>query len=421
VQLIIFEDEAYRNFFPLTLTRPVYELRAGTSTIREKLMETLGKKDEKTILLCRGYLSEILEEKNPNFLVNRIDKIEDDVLLVNGLLIPDNKTIQVISEKLSDKRTLLMKNGRIAAAYMDGKALEEEGISVDNITSYLIKTASKKIETSDITLLDNPWELVKVNGELIIDEFRQGEWQGEVDERATIYGDRSRIFIGENTYVEAGVVLDARKGPIHIGSNTYVENLTKITGPAYVGNNCIVFGAQIRPGCSIGDVCRVGGEVEETIFQGYSNKRHYGYIGHSYIGEWINLGAGTTNSDLKNTYGTVKVSGIDTGRIFVGCFMGDHVKTAIGTMIYSGKKIGVSAHLYGTITSDVPSFTAYAKSLGIEAVEIYLDSAIKTAERAMKRRNINLSKAYEKMLRRVFELTAEERREAGVSRGKFKL
>ncbi|MEM1891463.1 MAG: glucose-1-phosphate thymidylyltransferase, partial [Nitrososphaerota archaeon] len=145
--------------------------------------------------------------------------------------------------------------------------------------------------------------------------------------------------------------------------------------------------------------------------------------GHSYIGEWVNLGAGTSNSDLKNTYGTIKmdVGGRthDTGNIFVGTFVGDHVKTAIGTYIFSGKKIGVSSHLYGIVSEDVPSFTAYAKTLGAKPTEIYLESAIETARRMMRRRNVQLSRTYEDMLRKVFKLTEQERSKAGVVKGKF--
>lgn len=171
-------------------------------------------------------------------------------------------------------------------------------------------------------------------------------------------------------------------------------------------------------------MCRVGGELEESVLHGYSNKRHYGFIGHSYVGEWVNLGAGTTNSDLKNTYGPIRmmVSGrrVETGEIFVGCFIADHVKTSIGTLIYGGRKVGVASHLHGVVGRDVPSFTHYAESLGAGAVELRIDSVVETAKRMMARRGLTLAPEEERLLRTLYELSREERERAGVSKGELR-
>jgi len=169
----------------------------------------------------------------------------------------------------------------------------------------------------------------------------------------------------------------------------------------------------------------VGGELEETIVQGYTNKYHTGFIGHAYIGEWVNLGAATTNSDLKNTYGTVQVvtggKKVDTGQIKVGCFIGDHAKTSIGTQIYTGRMIGVASHVHGFVTEDVPSFTIWAKSLGAKSVELELESAIKTQERVLSRRGVKQTSEDVKLMRKLFEITAQKRERAGVVKGKFML
>ena len=172
-------------------------------------------------------------------------------------------------------------------------------------------------------------------------------------------------------------------------------------------------------------MCRVGGEFEESVMHGYSNKYHAGFIGHAYIGEWVNIGAMTTNSDLKDTYGTVKVTigtkRIDTGLRKVGCFIADMAKTSIGVLIYTGKKIGVASHLHGIVYEDVPSFTIYAKSLGAKSVELYLDSAIEIQRRMMARRKKELKDYEIEVIRKVFELTKEERIRGGVIKGAFKL
>ncbi|MEM2217715.1 MAG: hypothetical protein QW731_04995, partial [Thermofilaceae archaeon] len=152
---------------------------------------------------------------------------------------------------------------------------------------------------------------------------------------------------------------------------------------------------------------------------------HDGFIGHAYVGEWVNLGALTTNSDLKNTYGTVRVNTVrgreDTCRMKVGAFIGDMAKTSIGTFIYTGKRIGVASHSHGLVVEDVPSFTIYAKQFGCELLELELESAIRTQKRMMARRGIPMSEAMERLIRDVFRITVEERQKAGVKQGPLNL
>ncbi|MEN2975122.1 MAG: putative sugar nucleotidyl transferase [Candidatus Caldarchaeales archaeon] len=424
--LALFEDECYRNFSPLTLTQPVYEMKTGTSSLREKILTKI-KVDGKIILFTREYLEEVQKERTPHLWVNNFD-VEEDVLLVNGLVLPDAKFEKVL-EKLSRPGIAIMRRDRVIAARLKAEVIgspifKRAATSTDKINDVISSYVSERLQNDDIHLIEYPWELIELNSKLITEElerFEGREWEGEIDRSTIIYGDRRRVYLGKGAFIEGHTVLDVRDGPIYIGENTYIQSLTRISGPAYIGRGCIVFGGQIRGGCSIGDLCRVGGEVEETIFHGFSNKRHYGYIGHSYIGEWVNLGAGTTTSNLKNTYGTIRmeINGqrYDTGRMFVGAFIGDHVKSSIGTYIFSGKRIGVSSHLYGVVSEDVPSFTIYAKRLGAKLTEIHLESAIEIARRVMSRRNIVLSKAYEDVLRKVFEITEKDRDKSQVSKG----
>jgi len=165
--------------------------------------------------------------------------------------------------------------------------------------------------------------------------------------------------------------------------------------------------------------------LEETIIQSYTNKYHTGFIGHSYIGEWVNIGAATTNSDLKNTYGTVQVvtkgKNVDTGQTKVGCFIGDHAKTSIGTQIYTGKKVGVASHVYGFVTNDVPSFTIWSECLRLKPVELYLQSAIETQKRVLSRRGVEQTKEEIELLKKLFKITVQERKKAGVVKKKFVL
>ena len=423
MQLIIFEDNTITNFYPLTLTRPAYWLKTGFRTLQEKIINTItgNSTDYEVILFCRGYLEGLVKEETRRFSVNKPPDYDDEALLVNGLLIIDNPLPDILNRLKAGE--MLVRDGRVAAASIPRSSLRKietfDSLKGGDVLKTLSKVA-KPTQSEAVHLFNYLWEIVELNGRFIEAEFKHGGILGYVDDDVKIYGDRSKIYVGQGSFIESRVILDARKGPIYIGEETYVEGVSRIEGPAYIGRGTRIFGAQIRPNCSIGEVCRIGGEVESSIFHAYSNKRHYGYIGHSYIGEWINLGAGTTNSNLKNTYGEIKVTlnrnRINTGRTFIGCFMGDHTKTAIGTLIFSGKKMGVSSHLYGLIKKDIPSFTA---CLNDDMTEIYLDSAIETARRVMRRRGKELSHSYENLLRYLFDLTLGERGGAGVKRGRF--
>jgi len=277
-------------------------------------------------------------------------------------------------------------------------------------------------------LIAHPWDLVASCKKSILEDFRLEDEKGskgEMDKQVIEYGDKSNLYLGEGAFVEAFSVLDVRNGPIYIGEESLVQSGSRITGPAYIGDKTVIASGLVREGCHIGDVCRVGGELDATILHGYTNKYHTGYIGHSYVGEWVNLGAATTNSNLKNTYGTVKVTvrgkEVDTNLVKVGCFIGDYVKTSIGTQIYTGKKIGVASHVHGFVTEDVPSFTLWAKSLGAKPTELYFDSVVKTQKRVFARRGIEQTKEDIELLKKLFRLTAKERRRAGVVKGRFEL
>jgi hypothetical protein len=174
----------------------------------------------------------------------------------------------------------------------------------------------------------------------------------------------------------------------------------------------------------IGFNCRVAGEIEASVVSSFTNKAHAGFLGHSYVGEWVNLGALTTTSDLKMTYGDIKMDDgkgkkVNTGTNKLGTLFGDMSKTSIGTLIYGGRRVGVSSHLHGVITIDVPSFAIYGSSIGGTNTELELKSAIQTQRRMMSRRGLVMSKPYEKMIAHVFALTASDRKKARVRIGRF--
>jgi len=201
-----------------------------------------------------------------------------------------------------------------------------------------------------------------------------------------------------------------------------VHPFTRIEGPAYVGTGCTLLGTKLREGCSIGPVCRIGGEIEESIIHGHSNKYHDGFLGHAYVGEWVNLGALTTNSDLKNDYSHVDVmlngKKVSTGSTKVGAMIGDHTKTSIGTLFNSGAICGAMCILMATgqpLPKTIPSFAWFIN--GVVTKGFGKRSLYKTAETSMSRRKQEWTEADEALWDKIFEITADERSEA-VKRGR---
>ncbi len=424
----VFEDESYENFLPLTYTRPVFECRSGMFSFLERAQRFYP--ESQFLLFTRDYLVPTFR-KRVSYPVNEPVNLDDDVLLINGTFVLNDEAKQLIEKKLA-KKVLITQKGRMVLAHLSEDVaryyIEEFSSPLKSLTLKKLMKKCKTLEASNLPLLTYPWDLVNKNAELIKQDYTalgKKESEGTVDRRATLYGNKKDVYVGKGAHVEAHVTLDARDGPIFIGNETAVHTGSRISGPTYIGDKTIIPSGLIREGCSIGHVCRIGGELEETIIQGYTNKYHTGFIGHAYIGEWVNLGAATTNSDLKNTYGTVNVKtrrkNIATGQAKVGCFIGDHAKTSIGTQIYTGKKIGVASHVHGFVLKDVPSFTIWSESLRSKPVELYLESAIETQKRVLSRRGVKQTREDTELLKKLFEITAQERKKASVVKKKFAL
>ncbi len=408
--LCIFEDKKVRNFYPLSLTRPVYDLRCGISTLWEKISQI---SEDNLHLLCREYLSRVTSQRIKRARVNQLQDLKDeDTLFINGRLFLLDEEIA-----LQGDEEIAVQGQEIVYARLNKDTLEKLSFgSAEKIEDALAQAKQMvKVEEVEVNLLEYPWDLIRLNGEAIKADFRlksKSSIEGRVDKGACLIN-LSQIYIGKGTRIEPGVVLNAEEGPIYIGEEAKIRPPTVIDGPSYIGKETIIDGAKIRGGCSVGPVCRIAGEIEESIFYAYSNKHHDGFVGHSYVGEWVNLAALTTTSDLKNTYGKVKVhlsvGAIDTGQIKIGSFIGDHTKTGIGTLLDTGCVIGVACNIFGggTTPKFIPSF-----SWGEEAefVENRLDKVIEVARLVMERRGVKQTDADRDLLKKIHELTAKERR-----------
>jgi UDP-N-acetylglucosamine diphosphorylase/glucosamine-1-phosphate N-acetyltransferase len=418
-RLIIFEDAKFADFFPLTLSRPVFALRCGMYQLWEKIAR--GFDGYKIAFSCRPELAAILKNDTGGE-VNRIDyETGDRLIFINGRLRLGDKLTEALKTATENR---IYHQDHITAAVVITEPLQHTPADEIRFTGEGAAEAlgvKADIIAGEFEFYNFLWDLINLNeDEIKIDyqnsfariDFSRMLDEARIDSAARILSEDD-FYIAPGAEIGAGVVIDNRSGPVIIDRQAIVGPLSYIEGPCYIGPDTRIFRGNIRGGCSFGPHCRVGGEVEESIFQGYTNKYHDGFMGHAYLGSWVNLGAMTTNSDLKNNYSniTVRVNGrdIDTGLMKVGSFIGDHSKTGIGTLINTGVSIGFSCNIYGgtLVTSrEVLSF-----SWGDErGYDIYrLDKAIEVARASTARRNHQLTANEERLFEIIFEQTTAER------------
>jgi len=418
--ICIFEDQGYRNLLPLSYTRPASALRCGILLLQEKIARRYPKTT--VSLFCRDYIAEALKGRN-GFGINPATVGKGGVLFLNGRLLLE----EAISLEGKDEVALIApterRESRGDETVVYARLSQENAKYITPETfleGKLLKTLKDKVKTKKVKarLISYPWDLVQCNGPEIVKDFeflvgKKGRIDGKVYDGAHLLNP-SQIFIGKGSKIKPCVVLDAENGPIYIGENVTVFPNSVVEGPAYIGDETkLKINAKIYENTSIGPVCKVGGEVEGSILHGYSNKQHDGFLGHAYIGEWCNLGAGTSNSDLKNNYGTVKVyingKVVDSGSMFVGLTMGDHSKSGVNTMFNTGTVVGVCANIFGAgfPPKFIPSFS-WGGASGLTTYEF--SKGLEVAKRVMARRNVRLGARDEKLFKTIFDLTKEERK-----------
>jgi len=395
---ILFDSSFRNNLLPLTFTRPVADLRVGILTIREK-WELLLK--EKTSTLTEPYLA----VKYP------LVKAETNIL-INGSICP-NEALLAEVKKLRSGETLVQGDSIIAMC-LEADSLDSFGGEAgDDIATINTDINFIKIE--------NTWELFQHNDRAIREDFKlltKGRKSQPLSKTNRVVNPES-IFVEEGAVVEFAI-LNASTGPIYIGKNAEVMEGSKVRGPLAMCEHAVLkMDAKIYGATTIGPHSKVGGEVNNSIILGYSNKAHDGFLGNSVIGEWCNLGANTNNSNLKNNYASVKMWNyprkqfVNTGLLFTGLIMGDHSKCSINTMFNTGTVVGVSSNVFGSgfPPKYIPSFTWG----GSDSLTSYaLDRSIDVAKRVMERRHIEFSEIDERIFRKVFDLTKEERRRRGM-------
>jgi len=415
--------DARRRFHPLTLSRPVWELRTGMTTLAEKLIRKTGATD--VACFVPDYMAEAYRARTTWPVNDPATLAGDDLLLLDGRVRADTFDVPVTgpSEAAADDDDGAVLYARIAQADL-------ADLPTDGIDALLAAAADRLPATkAKVDTWGYIWDLMLANPEQLTQDFadagRHGI-EGAVEEPNAIRGSAKDVYVAPKARVHPMVVIDATDGPVYIDEEAEILPFTRIVGPCYIGPKSILVGAKCHEGNSIGPVCRIGGEVECSIIQGYSNKYHDGFLGHAYVGEWVNLGALTTNSDLKNDYGTVAISmdgkrPIDTGSNKVGCFIGDHTKTSIGTYFNTGAYVGAMGLIMATgkpLPKFIPSFAWLLDGVvtkGFGRKKLY-----ETAQVAMPRRGQAWTEADEALWNAVFEQTAPARDEL-IRRGRRQL
>jgi UDP-N-acetylglucosamine diphosphorylase/glucosamine-1-phosphate N-acetyltransferase len=392
MRIVLDEGEVYKNLFPLTLSRPAFKLVVGALSIIDRL-RIFGKEEIEVVI------------RNPILRGKDMLKEEGDVILFSNFVI-DNKFLEKLISKKSKNFLIQCKDILLGyAGNLDEAKTKNEVLNVE------------------VRMIEKPYDLIRHNKETLFEDLIYFSSVYEAVKLSNNVVGKYPVISNGVFNMEGNVMFDTREGPIFVGDAAYIQAFSRIEGPSYIGDSTlIVTGSNIRRSY-IGKHCTIGGEVTNSIILDYTNSRHQSYIGDSYIGEWVNIGAHTVFSNIKNTYGEIKydnLKGLErTGMRKLGAFLGDHSKTSISAMIFSGLSVGFSSHVLYFLDRSIPSFTMWS-GYEKEGYEIYLESAIETAKRFMESKKIKFTEEHEKLFKNIFEYTAEERREAGIKKETFK-
>jgi len=393
MNVCFFEDQQAVHFLPLTLTRPLSDLRIGIRTIAQKWLLRLAVK--KYVAITQPHLNKIFSNPTGH---------KDSFLFINSRFLPDPKLLSNIKEMQSGDAIVFNKN--LIACKCTLSEFQEISADLTNLPSSGITELSGAIEIKFL------WDLLNLNGNQIYEDLKH-EHLNKYSEIDPVQGisvvNPQQVFVGENVTIEPGVILIAEEGPVVISNNSKILAGSMLRGPVAICEQATVnMGGKISSATTIGPVCKVGGEISNSIFHSYSNKGHEGFVGNSLIGQWVNLGADTNTSNLKNNYSTVRLTDwqtgeqVDTGQQFLGAILADHTKTSINTMLNTGTVCGVSSNIFssGFPPKFIPSFSW----LGDHGMETYrFEKAAEAMQAMMKRRDVEFSDDYKQMMRSVFE------------------
>jgi UDP-N-acetylglucosamine diphosphorylase/glucosamine-1-phosphate N-acetyltransferase len=388
MNLILFDPaDLFTHLFPLTMSRPISGIRIGILTIAEKWKNISG-------INLSFKTAEYLQKKYPANIIH-------DNFLINGSVIPDHRLFdRIMSLKMNE--ALFREN--LLLAIRSGDPNPDE------------KSYRRITYDADPIQIQRLSDVFMFNGDQIRKDLTllKGIKRNHIDDVHTMVYSGENVYSGDRIALKA-TILDAESGPIFIGDDVIIQPGAMICGPCAILNGSVVsMGAKIRANTTLGPFCKVGGEVSNVVFQGYSNKTHDGFLGTSVVGEWCNFGAGTNNSNLKNNYSDIKVwdyseeKMTSTGLQYYGLIMGDHTRCGINTMFNTGTVAGFSANVYdgGYMPKFIPSF-AWGNRNGFSTYD--LEKAISTAQKVMERRSVVMNSEDSEIFEHIFNFTSKHR------------
>jgi UDP-N-acetylglucosamine diphosphorylase / glucose-1-phosphate thymidylyltransferase / UDP-N-acetylgalactosamine diphosphorylase / glucosamine-1-phosphate N-acetyltransferase / galactosamine-1-phosphate N-acetyltransferase len=390
---VVFHDDATaRGFEPFALTRPISTLVAGVMPIGSR-WEVLGAESD-------GFLG---ADHLGDFELGGFAEAAEPK---QGTVIANSRFAPSLGAKFDDKADVWASAGRVVAVRL-ARGLRAADIRAGNIPLESLAKSAAHMAEIEGWWMGEVWDFLRHLPEMLASDLmhiaRSASKKTAPPSHATVIGTNPvMIFDAE---VEPHVVFDTTGGPIFVDRGAHIHAFTRVAGPCYIGSEATILGGDILA-CSIGPVSKIRGEISGSVVLGYSNKGHEGFVGSSYVGQWVNLGAGTTTSNLKNTYGPVALwtpTGVrGTGMQFLGTLFGDHVKTGIGTMLNTGTVLGAGANVFGT---KMPPKAVAPFSWGEgEPYDLYrLDKFLASAEKVMARRKVTLTEKMKKQLSASFE------------------
>ena len=405
MHVIIFEDAMSQQLFPATIVRPAFAINIGTY----RLIDLVRRFSDQIEVLVRPHLKKIVMQDCPDIWTAEGSERSDPILMLNARVVPHIKVIGQIQDLINQQRSGVVRNdaGQVICAILSKQnPIPHDVIGVSQLLGIIEDLCLEPFEI-ELPMVEYPHDIVRhqlrIMNDNLEDRIRHGNYREVSD----------GVFCAENVHIGEYFVADSKKGPIVIEFGANISPFCLVRGPVYIGQNAKTLEhTAIKDAVTLGATTKVGGEVEGSIIEAYSNKQHHGFLGHSYLGSWVNLGAGTCNSDLKNSYGEVTMEyehkKIKTGMQFVGCFIGDYAKTAVNTSIFTGKTIGACSMVYGFVTTNVPSFVNYARSFD-QITEIPVDVLVQSQARMFARRNVEQRPCDIQLLKDIYEMTKQER------------
>ena len=392
MKIVFHDDSVARGFEPFALTRPVATMVAGVMPIGAR-WEVLGA--ELGGFIGADHLADFEQE-----FFGAVAEPKAGTIVANSRFAP------ALNAKFDEADEVWTSGGHVVAVRLN-RGLRGADIRAGNVPLESLVASGARIAEIEGWWHNEVWDflghLPAILGADLEHLARSASKKTAPPAHATVLGKNPVIAL--DATIEPHVVFDTSGGPIFIDSGAHIHAFTRIVGPCYIGNGATILGGDIS-GCSIGPVSKIRGEISGSVVLGYSNKGHEGFVGNSYLGQWVNLGAGTTTSNLKNTYGPVALwtpTGVrPTGMQFLGTLFGDHVKTGIGTMLTTGTVLGAGANVFGT---EMPPKAVAPFSWGEgEPYDIYkIDKFLASAEKVMARRKVTLTEKMKEQLKAAFD------------------